>query len=93
MKYFARVIALILLFSAASVAQSAAPVLSDIDRVRIENIELRAEVLTLRIASAQQELQRLQVEAKAYFESLKRDGYSVARQSDGAWAYAPDQPK
>lgn len=83
----------IVLCSATVLAQDvAAPTLTDDQKVRIQNIELRAEVLTLRIAAAQAELAKLQGEATTYFASLKRDGYSVTRQPDGSWAYVLDVP-
>lgn len=83
-----RVVILTIVFSTVLAAQSTAPVLTDDQRMRIQNIELKAEVLTLRIVALQGELQKLQAEASTYFATLKQDGYTLERGQDGVWGYA-----
>jgi hypothetical protein len=71
-----------------------APALAPDAVLRLQILELRAENIALKQAQLQSEFALLQAEANAYAQTLRRDGYTLARGQDGVWRYtaAPKAP-
>lgn len=84
-----RTLLALVVFSSALSAQAAAPSLSEVAALRLQNFELKAESIVTRVAALQAEFMRLQGEHAAYVATLQRDGYTLKRGDDGTWVYVP----
>lgn len=88
-----RTVLLVAFLSVSLTAQEAsAPTVSELDVRRIENYELKAENIALKITQLQADFQKLQVEASTFFKTLEREGYKLERR-DNSWVYTPLVPK
>jgi hypothetical protein len=63
-----------------------APVVSEVDALRLDKLLLTAENLQLRMAQVQTEIQ-------AALKGMERPGYTVSRDPGGAWIYVKLEPK
>lgn len=82
----------VLLLGAPLLAQAEAPTLTEDQLLRLTNIELKAEVLQLRIAVLQSEFAKLQGEANTYVATLQKPGYRLEK-VEGKWTYTPISSK
>jgi hypothetical protein len=76
-------------------AAAAVPVLSELDRLKLDNVILKIENTQAQMQAAQQVLLKLQDDAKALAAALQKPGYQLTRAQDGSWSYvvAPPDPK
>lgn len=81
---------LTILLSTSLVAQ--APSLSELERTKLEKLQLQAEAASLRIALLQAEIQRVQSEFNALMASLEKPGFKLLRNESGVWVYSPAAP-
>ena len=75
-------------------SEPTAPVVSDLDALKLDKAVLTFENLQLRIVSLQAELQKMQGEIQGMVKALERPGYTLNRdQQTGAWRYAKIGPE
>lgn len=65
----------------------AAPVLSELDALKLDKVVLGIENLQLKLAQGQVELDKLKSEAQAFVGQLQKPGYQVTRDNSGRWVY------
>ncbi len=72
--------------------QAAAPVLPEVEALRLDKAVLAYENQALRIQAAQAELKRQETELQATMRRLEQPGYTLTRDQAGAWVYTRAQP-
>ncbi len=63
-----------------------APVVSEVDALKLDKLLLTAENLQLRMAQVQSELQ-------GALKAMEKPGFVVSRDPSGAWIYVKTEPK
>lgn len=74
-----------------SAQEADAPTLAPIAVLRFQAFELEAENITLKIAQLQARLKQLAVDAQTFYDTQKKDGYTLERGQDG-WQYKKTPP-
>lgn len=81
-----RMILIMLLLSTLGAVAAQAPTVTDDQRLRLQMFELQIENIALKVQSLQQQLQKVQGDARLYIEAQAKDGYVLDRTEQG-WVY------
>lgn len=80
------------MLGAAQTPPAQTPALSEVDQLKLQAIELEAEVHRLRIQVSAAALAQLEAESKTFVKSLAVPGYRIERGPDGKWRYVAVKP-
>ena len=70
----------------------AAPLVADMDGLKLDKMLLSVENLQLKLAQGQAELEKLKTEAQTLINGMQKPGFQLARNETGAWVYQAQKP-
>lgn len=69
------------------------PELSELDKLKIETLELKLHNISMQITLLQQDQDKLQTDAKPFIQGLQRPGFQLVKTPQGVLEYQPAKPQ